>query len=124
MALRYNLLHINFYCILVNIVHQTQSSFALVFEFAFGGELYNRMKTEHKMSESQAKFYFCEIALALHYLHDEKKIVYRSIIPFLFKEILYRNILFVIRKGTLNQKTFSLTILAILNYAISDSLLI
>eukprot|EP01036_Dinobryon_divergens_P024807 gene24807-33287_t len=60
---------------------ETSAAFALVFEFAFGGELYNRMKTVHTMAESVAKFYFCEIALALHYLHDEKKIVYRDIKP-------------------------------------------
>mmetsp|Transcript_20639 Transcript_20639/g.29553 ORF Transcript_20639/g.29553 Transcript_20639/m.29553 type:complete len:375 (-) Transcript_20639:452-1576(-) len=60
---------------------ENSSSFGLVLEFAFGGELYNRMKTVHKMSENVAMFYFCEIALALHYLHDELNIVYRDIKP-------------------------------------------
>ena len=53
----------------------------MVFDYAFGGELYNRMKKDHKMNESVAKFYFCEIAMSLHYLHDEMKIVYRDLKP-------------------------------------------
>lgn len=48
-----------------------------MFEFAYGGELYNKMKKDHKFPENVAKFYFIEIASALHYLHDEMNVVYR-----------------------------------------------
>jgi serine/threonine protein kinase len=51
----------------------------LVLEFAYGGELYHRLQQVHKMSENEAKFYFCELASALHYLHDELSIVYRYV---------------------------------------------
>jgi len=56
---------------------QTNSFIGLVFEFAGGGELYNRMKKNGPMKENEAKFYFCEMATVLHYLHDEHSIVYR-----------------------------------------------
>ena len=49
---------------------------ALVFEFAYGGELYTRMKKQGKFADEVAKFYFCELVAALNYLH-EAKIVYR-----------------------------------------------
>ena len=37
-------------------------------EFAYGGELYHRLQQVHRMGETEAKFYFCELASALHYL--------------------------------------------------------
>ena len=51
----------------------------MVFDFTYGGELYMRMKQIGKMSESESKFYISELALAIHYLHDDMKIVYRYI---------------------------------------------
>jgi serine/threonine protein kinase len=57
------------------------SSIALILEFAYGGELYTRMKKAHKMSEEEAKFYFCEIASVLHYLQDDLSIVFRDLKP-------------------------------------------
>ena len=57
--------------------HKTGTCIALVLEYAFGGELYHRMQKVHKMAECEAKFYFCELACALHYLHDELNVVYR-----------------------------------------------
>jgi serine/threonine protein kinase len=50
-----------------------------VLEFAYGGELYHRLQQVHKMSETEAKFYFCELASAIRYLHDEQNIVYRYV---------------------------------------------
>lgn len=50
---------------------------AVVLDFCYGGELYHRLQTVQKMTENEAKFYFCEISSALHYLHDELNIVYR-----------------------------------------------
>eukprot|EP01041_Mallomonas_annulata_P008207 gene8207-16879_t len=59
----------------------TTACIGLIFQFAAGGELYTRMKKIHKMTEDEAKFYFCEIVAVLHYLHDEKDIVYRDLKP-------------------------------------------
>lgn len=56
---------------------QTPTCVAVVCEFAYGGELYHRLKKKVKFSEAEAKFYFCEIASALHYLHDTMQLVYR-----------------------------------------------
>lgn len=52
----------------------------LVFEFVFGGELYNRMKRVHRLPETECLFYFCEIASGLNYLHD-LNIVFRDLKP-------------------------------------------
>jgi len=60
---------------------QTPTCLALVLEFAYGGELYHRLQQVHRMSENEAKFYFCEIASALRYLHDDHGIVYRDLKP-------------------------------------------
>ena len=48
-----------------------------MFEFAYGGELYTLMKKRGKLPEEEARFYFAEIAMALHYLHNRMGIVYR-----------------------------------------------
>ena len=55
---------------------QSHDVVGMVFEFASGGELFTRMKKIQKMPEEVAKFYFCEIAHALGYLHS-LNIVYR-----------------------------------------------
>lgn len=39
------------------------------------------MKTAVKLPEEEAKFYFCEIASLLHYLHDDKSVVFRDLKP-------------------------------------------
>ena len=61
--------------------YRTPGSVAMVFEFAMGGELYHRMKQQVSMSEHEAKFYACEIAMALDYLHNTAGIVYRDLKP-------------------------------------------
>jgi serine/threonine protein kinase len=48
-----------------------------VFEFSAGGELFTLVKKRGKLSEETAKFYFCEIALALQYLHETLQVVFR-----------------------------------------------
>ena len=57
--------------------YKTSGYIALIFEYVMGGELYMRMKKLHKSSLEMAKFYCCEIAAAIHYLHDTLGIVYR-----------------------------------------------
>lgn len=54
---------------------------AIVLEYCIGGELYNIMKKNNKLSEEVSKFYFCEIAVALNYLHKKLNIVYRDLKP-------------------------------------------
>ncbi len=47
-------------------------------EFMRGGELYRLMETEGMLLEPEAKFYLCEILLALEYLHS-LNIIYRDL---------------------------------------------
>jgi len=60
---------------------ETSHCVAVVMEYCYGGELYSRMQQSHKMPESHAMFYFCELALALQYLQGELKMVYRDLKP-------------------------------------------
>ena len=53
-----------------------EKAFGLVLEYAAGGELYTRIRKENKFKEEVAKFYFCEIASAIGYLHSQH-IVFR-----------------------------------------------
>lgn len=59
----------------------TPQCIALVFEFAYGGELFTYMKKNNRMPEAFARFYFCEIALALSYLQETLGILYRDLKP-------------------------------------------
>jgi serine/threonine protein kinase len=47
-------------------------------EFCPGGELFYHLHRVGKMSESQAKFYFAEVALGLEHMHS-KSIIYRDL---------------------------------------------
>jgi protein kinase A len=70
---------VKFYVADVTVV-QMETSFGLVFDYAAGGELFTRIRKAEKFKEPVAKFYFCEIASALGYLHD-KHIIYRDLKP-------------------------------------------
>lgn len=52
----------------------------LITEFAQGGDLFTHLKREGKINEERAKFYICEIILALEYLHGHG-IIYRDLKP-------------------------------------------
>ena len=67
---------VTYYC-----AYETNQCFCICLHYASGGELYSLMKKSHKFSEQMAKFYFCEIALALSYLHNDLNIVYRDLKP-------------------------------------------
>ena len=45
-----------------------------------GGEIFFHLNRLKKLSEEQAKFFFCEIILGIEYLHG-KNVVYRDIKP-------------------------------------------
>mmetsp|Transcript_24154 Transcript_24154/g.4037 ORF Transcript_24154/g.4037 Transcript_24154/m.4037 type:complete len:125 (+) Transcript_24154:202-576(+) len=49
-------------------------------DFCPGGELFYHMTKMPKLNESQAKFYFAEIVIALEYLHN-RNIIYRDLKP-------------------------------------------
>ena len=59
---------------------QDPSKLFLILEFAQQGELFELMQKENKFSESWARFYLSEIALALGYLHD-MNVIYRDLKP-------------------------------------------
>ena len=59
----------------------TPECIALVFDYCMGGEFFTYLKKETKIPEGYAKFYFCEIALAIFYLHDNLGYVYRDLKP-------------------------------------------
>lgn len=61
--------------------YETPQCVALVFEYAQGGELFTYMKRNNCLREDYARFYFCEIALALSYLHESLGTLYRDLKP-------------------------------------------
>lgn len=59
---------------------QTKDYLHLVLDFCPGGELFYHLQMNGPMSEDIAWFYFCEVLLALEYLH-ENGILYRDLKP-------------------------------------------
>lgn len=59
---------------------QTQAKLYLVTEFMQGGELFYHLRKERRFDEEKAKFYICEIILALEFLHNQK-CIYRDLKP-------------------------------------------
>ena len=60
---------------------QDHSKLYLLLEYAQGGELFERMRTEHMLPESTAAFYMAEMVLALEHLHRDLGVVYRDLKP-------------------------------------------
>ena len=59
---------------------QSERKLYLVTEFVQGGELFQLIKSNVKLSEKNTKFYSCEIIIALEYMH-KKGIIYRDLKP-------------------------------------------
>jgi serine/threonine protein kinase len=49
-------------------------------DFIRGGELFKHLSDVRRFDEDRAKFYACQVAMALGYLH-ESKILYRDLKP-------------------------------------------
>lgn len=59
---------------------QNPEKLFLVTEYMAGGELYYHMRKEGSFNEARARFYACEITLALEHLHSQN-IIYRDLKP-------------------------------------------
>lgn len=59
---------------------QSASQLYFVMDICTGGELFTHLVHQSKFTESQAKFYICEVLLGFKYLH-ERNIVFRDIKP-------------------------------------------
>ncbi|MCJ1451971.1 serine/threonine protein kinase psk1 [Mycoblastus sanguinarius] len=60
---------------------QDHEKLYLILEYAQGGELFERMRTERMFPEDIAAFYMAEMVLALEHLHHNVGVVYRDLKP-------------------------------------------
>ena len=60
---------------------QDHEKLYLILEYAQGGELFERMRTERMFPEETAAFYMAEMVLALEHLHQNVGVVYRDLKP-------------------------------------------
>lgn len=59
---------------------ETEHFYVIVMEFLPGGELFELLKANKRMTETEAQFYIVETLLALEHLHSQD-IIYRDIKP-------------------------------------------
>ena len=59
---------------------QNKERIYFITPFLKGGDLYNLLKKKHHLDEYTVKFYTCQIAMALEYLHSQQ-IIYRDLKP-------------------------------------------
>ena len=64
----------------LNFAFQTNSKLFLILEYCPNGDLAKHLLFERRFSESRAKFYICEILLALENLH-QRDIIFRDLKP-------------------------------------------
>jgi len=84
----------------------------MVFDYYNGGELFFHLQKNKRFNEKIAKFYACEIYLALTYLH-ENNVIYRDLKPeniILDKEGHIKLIDFGLAKANVNDHKLTVTI--------------
>lgn len=59
---------------------QTESKLYFIMEYCPGGEMFNLLSKQKKFSEDQARFYACQLVLALEHLHNHN-VIYRDMKP-------------------------------------------
>ena len=64
----------------LNFAFQTSSKLFLILEYCSNGDLARHLLFEKRFSESRAKFYICEVLLALENLH-QRDIIFRDLKP-------------------------------------------
>jgi serine/threonine protein kinase len=64
----------------LNFAFQTSSKLFLILEYCCNGDLAKHLLFEKRFSESRAKFYICEVLLALENLH-QRDIIFRDLKP-------------------------------------------
>ena len=77
-SLQYYLMNYDLLCS-AHFFLKTPACIGLLFEFAYGGCLRTRIATKKYLEENEAKFYFCEIACALQYLHETARVIHRLV---------------------------------------------
>lgn len=60
---------------------QTPTKIYFVMEYLSGGDLFHFLRKKKKFTLDAAKFYICEVILALEYLHEELNLLYRDLKP-------------------------------------------
>ena len=61
-------------------VIDTKDFLYIILELADGGELFDKINEKRRLSETEAKLYFYQMALAISYLHS-KNICHRDLKP-------------------------------------------
>lgn len=64
----------------IHYTFQTHENLYILMQFCAGGDLSQYLELEGSFSETKAKFYICEIILALEALHS-KNIIFRDLKP-------------------------------------------
>ena len=59
---------------------QTERKFFLIMDYMEGGDIFDCLEKLVRFNEETARFYCAEVVLALDYLHEDLKIVYRFVI--------------------------------------------
>lgn len=68
------------FIVTLHFAFQNEKKLYLLTEFMQGGELFYHLRKERRFDEEKAKFYICEILLALDYLHSNN-CIYRDLKP-------------------------------------------